>query len=126
FSSDGKITSKKLDRYSSKHSFVFNQLGGEIILADNHYLDSYSLNGEKKWSIYVNSLIPSSFRLLNFADGSTDLMISSSEDLFYLINQKGEIEKGFPLDGGLFPTLIKDQRQMLFSGNSDGMIHVFA
>ena len=53
-------------------------------------------------------------------------MISSAKDLFYLINQKGEIEKGFPLNGGLFPTLIRDQKQMLISGNSDGMIHVFA
>jgi hypothetical protein len=130
FSVTGEMISKRFTRFSGQHSFVFNETDKTqpiIVYSDTNRVAAYSTgNGSNPlWSLHLANAVPSSFALLQLTDGTTAYGISTTQDLFYVINQKGEIEKGFPVKGGLNPTLTINEQQLLLCGNREGMIYVY-
>jgi len=135
FSSTGEVFSKKIDKFSGQHSFVFDQSNKAqpiLVYSDINKAAAYfpilskGGGGEtSQWSIKLEDAIPPTLMLLQLSDGTTAYGVSSAHDMFYVINQKGEIEKGFPVKGGLYPTLTNNNRQILICGNRDGMIYVY-
>jgi hypothetical protein len=58
--------------------------------------------------------------------GRSSLMVTSeTTDKFCLLNEKGEVEKGFPLKGSLHPVMTELHSNVILCGNRHGILYCY-
>ena len=113
---DGKVKRMKIEARSAGHYFMYENISGddypEFIYADEKTLTAFNRKNEQVFKLNLPDEI--THRLYTYRFSSTDIqlgVITGDANKVYLIDNKGEIQNGFPVYGNT-PFSIRT-----FSGN---------
>ncbi len=129
FSLAGEVSKKETESFSPTHKFVYTKYAGssegELFFSDSTMLGIFTERGQKEWT-KPNSTFISLVSSVRLPDGTNGFLVSSSgNDVFFLLNSKGETEKGFPLKGSINPVMTEMNRAVIICGNKEGIVNCY-
>ena len=101
---DGSSETKKIKSYSINHNFVMEDINGdglcEYIFTDNNCLEIFNHKYEKIGDCFFDGDVSGKPIIFKFGNNSTKIGITCKDsDKAYLLNNKAQIQKDFPING---------------------------
>ena len=128
--SDGSCKSKKFNSFTANHYFVLRDIDGDgsndYIFTDGDMLYVYNADGREKFSRCFDGTVgrPSVYK---FSDKDVRIgVVCKSDHKLYLLDNKGEICRGFPLYGATEFPIVKfnsNSRFSLLAGGADNYLY---
>ena len=127
---DGKIERQSIGEYSPEHYFIFEDMNADgqkdFVFMDGKKLEVFGQNGKAIFSRTFVSDITHSPSYYHFTYNDRKIGITSAkENKIYLINNDGNLYKGFPLKGNTsfsIGRLTSTSRFNLIVGNNDNFL----
>ncbi len=129
---NGEIKKNTFKTYTRNHYYVYKDITGDkipdYIFTDKNQTDVYDgISKKRLFSYTYDEELKTNVSVYEFSD--TDIRLgASSENKLYLINNRGNLCKGFPLTGtGLFSITVFDQNPQfsLITGNKDNYLYKY-
>jgi hypothetical protein len=127
---DGKVKRMKIETQSAEHYFMYADIAGnhypEFIYADEKTVSAFNRNKEQVFKLNLPDNI--THRLYTYRFSPSDLqlgIITGEANKVYLIDNKGEIQNGFPVYGNTpfsIRTFSGNEHFSLIAGNSSTKI----
>jgi hypothetical protein len=128
FTLEGSFSKTETGDFSSAHQFQLTSTGAQH-LNDLFYLDNDSLyKVDEEGTIVFSKSFPgyNTLQSVLLPGGSSRILITSiSGDRFIMLNENGEVEKGFPLKGSIHPMMAELQRNVILCGNGHGILYCY-
>ncbi|NOZ36349.1 MAG: hypothetical protein GXO80_13755 [Chlorobi bacterium] len=129
---NGKIKKNSFKTYARDHYYVYKDITGdqvpEYIFTDKNQTDVYDgISKKRLFSYAYDEDLKTNVTVYEFNENDIRLG-ASSENKIYLINNKGNLCKGFPLTGtGLFSITVFDNNPefSLITGNKDNYLYKY-
>lgn len=128
FTPGGTVKKIETGGFTGIHEFILlkdiTTQEQRVIFLDEQTLFLVNAEGETMTS-KISSGISHLVSIIALPDGSSGIMATADDGRFYVLNQKGETEKGFPLKGNLHPVISELNRIVIICGNSDGILYCY-
>jgi hypothetical protein len=128
FTLQGSYSKTKTGDFTSSHEFQFINTAvppvEELFYFDKENL--YSLDEDGK--ILFSKSFPgfSTMQAVRLPAGRTALLVNSiTTDRLNMVDEKGDIEKGFPLKGSVHPVVAELHRSVILCGNNHGILYCY-
>lgn len=126
---DGSRETKTFKNYTANHYFLLKDINNdginEYIFADKNKLEAFKYNGDQIFSRQFDSQITEDIMLFSFSQKDIRLGITCGDNQkIYLINNQGNICKGFPLNGTTkFSIAPFNKKYSILTGGNDNFIY---
>jgi hypothetical protein len=131
----GKVETLNIKEFSANHFFDYQDLDGngykDFIFLENGLLEVFRQNKSKMFSYDFNLPIDLNPVCYTFSGNDRKIgVVSGSENKIYLINNNGEMYKGFPLSGNTLFSISKmnpsSNKFNLIVGNEDNFLYNYS
>ena len=132
---DGSVETVEIDQFTGDHFFEYSDLNGdgrkEFIFADKGKLMVYKHDGSKGFIYDTRAGISYAPVVYQFSLGNNKIgLVSSDNNILYLINNDGSLYKGFPLPGSTpFSVGVIDRSASKFNlivGSGDNFLYNYS